>query len=210
MKNNNTYKNSKANLLSFDYVISLQPAKLLNKLGANICWWNSFIQLFVSTRDTIIINKFIGYVNEHKCCEFDSDYDKDKHNPQCWYCNVFRMLVEVSTVSSNLVEFDFTKYLFDIPKPIPDPKNKDNKIEHPFHIFTPNRQEDSFDGCNKWFEVLEKMIPDIYNLFGITTISEITCTRCNFFHNPRFVYEHAVSVPIDCNINSIQDAINLF
>ena len=46
--------------------MNLKPVKLMNKLGANICWWNSLIQLFASTRDQTIVNVMINFINEHK------------------------------------------------------------------------------------------------------------------------------------------------
>jgi ubiquitin C-terminal hydrolase len=87
---------------------------------------------------------------------------------------------------------------------------KKKKIIHLIFFF-PNTQEDSFLGCNKWLEVIQKMIHNVYELFVMSTISEITCVKCNFLHNPNISTEHTLSIPIDDkNIQSIQDAVNLF
>ena len=66
-------KTGNQNLLQFVYNINSYPAKLANKNGSNICWWNAFIQLFASTRDEIIINKFIDFVNKH-----NTEHNNDK------------------------------------------------------------------------------------------------------------------------------------
>lgn len=160
------------NLLSFNYNINSYPAKLKNKTGSNICWWNAFINLFTSTRDKTIINKFIEFVNKH---DNEHNYINDnKNNMQCWYCNIFDIIIKITT-SNNLEEIDFYEYLFDTPNTIIDPKNANKTIDHPFNVFFANQQEDSFVGCNKWFEIIHIKVPYVYDLFGITTISEITC-----------------------------------
>jgi len=115
------------------------------------------------------------------------------------------------TDSNNLTDINFSKYLFDIPHHFIDPKDENNIIYHPFHIFVQNQQQDAFEGCGKWFNLMKQNNPDIYDLFGITTISQIKCIECKVYHNPDIVYEHSLSVPIDNdNIYSIQDAIDLF
>ena len=55
------------------------------------------------------------------------------------------------------------------------------------------------------------MIPNIYELFVITTINEIKCNNCNMIRHTDIVREHALSVEIDNNnIHSIQDALTSF
>ena len=51
----------------------------------------------------------------------------------------------------------FNKYLFNILAHVQDPINVNNLIFHPFFVFQPNQQHDSFEGCDKWFEVIAKI-----------------------------------------------------
>ena len=123
---------------------------------------------------------------------------------------MFELEIKMSIISNNLIEINFKKCLFNAPNTIIDTQNKNQIIEHTFKIFVANIQENSFDGCNKWFEVIHIKIPDIYDLFSIKTVSEITCCLCNFSHISNIAYEHAISIPIDNKVQCIQDAINLF
>jgi N-glycosylase/DNA lyase len=47
--------------------MNLKPVTLMNKSGTNICWWNSFIQLFSTTRDKLIVNEMTKFINKYKC-----------------------------------------------------------------------------------------------------------------------------------------------
>jgi len=66
MKNMKT-NNKKKDIIELNYVINQSPVKLLNKNGSNICWWNSFAQLFATTRSLTIINIMNAFINEHDC-----------------------------------------------------------------------------------------------------------------------------------------------
>ena len=68
----------KNNLLKNKLTIHFQPVKLLNKVGTNMCWWNSFAQLFTSTRNMSILNTMYKFIKSHDC---------DNSN-ECWYCNI--------------------------------------------------------------------------------------------------------------------------
>jgi len=63
------------------------------------------------------------------------------------------------TNSNNSTNTDFNKYLFNIPAPVHEQKDPNNLIFHPFIVFQKNQQHDSFEGCNKWFEVIAKITP---------------------------------------------------
>ncbi len=54
--------NKKNNKL--DVTINKFPVKLVNKNGANICWWNAFAQLLATTRNVSIVNKLNMFINE--------------------------------------------------------------------------------------------------------------------------------------------------
>jgi len=195
--------NKNQNKILLNLVINNSPVILLNKNSANICWWNSFAQLFAATRDLSIVNTMIGFINEHNnnCCCY----------VKCWYCNILHDFITIMTNSNGSINIDFNKYLFNIPAPVQDPKNCNYLIFHPFSVFEQYKQHDAFEGCNKWFEVIAKIAYGIYDMFTITMISEITCNKCNMSSNSNMVDEHALSISIEDNkINSIQDAINFF
>ena len=72
-------------------------------------------------------------------------------------------------------------------------------------------QNDAYEACNQWFELMEKIQPEISDMFKITIISPITCNECNTARDANFVNEYSLSVSIcDRNIFSIQNAINFF
>jgi len=54
--------------------INKLPVKLLNKNGANMCWWNAFAQLFTTTRSLTIINKMNVFIKQTYCRS--NNYDK--------------------------------------------------------------------------------------------------------------------------------------
>jgi hypothetical protein len=64
--------------------INFEPVRLLNNIGDNVCWWNSFAQLFCSTRDMIIINTFAALINNtknnHNC--IDQNNNNNNNNNQ--------------------------------------------------------------------------------------------------------------------------------
>jgi len=98
----------------------LKPVKLLNNVGDNICWWNSFAQLFGTTRNLSILNAMIRFINEHDCDD----------NRKCWYCNTFYDFITIMTNSNNSTNTDFNKYLFNIPAPVHEQKDPNNLIFH--------------------------------------------------------------------------------
>jgi uncharacterized UBP type Zn finger protein len=113
--------------------------------------------------------------------------------------------------SINLINIDFSKYLFNFPAPIKDHMDEKKLIYHPFYRFRRYHQSDSFEGCIKWFEAIEKITPEICDLFKITIISRVTCSKCKRERNPNIVNENALSIPIsDLSIRSVKDAIDLF
>src|SRR2546421_5541324 len=183
-----------------------KPVKLINKNGTNICWWNSFVQLFVSTNNTTIVNGMNKFINEHITLHNNNEFCKS-----CWYCTMFKSFITIMNNSTDVHSINFGEFLFNIPDPVVDPKADKKLIRHPFEVFVPNQQQDSFEGCNKWFEVIEHILPDAYDLFHIKTTSEIKCSKCNTSHYTDIVVEPVLSVEIDSkNIYSIQDAINSF
>jgi hypothetical protein len=199
--NNKNVISFKNNLLQSNLKMNSKPVGLKNEIGANICWWNAFAQLFCATRNLSIANKMNQFVNEHDC--------KNKMN--CWYCKIFYDFISMMTTSNYSTNLNFNKYIFNIPQPIKDSKDKNKFIYHPFYVFHANTQQDSFEGCDQWFDVMKTNIPDVYNMFVISTISEMTCKKCNICLNEEVLDQHALSVSINNNcINSIQDAINHF
>ena len=190
-----------------------KPVKLLNKNGANICWWNSFAQLFAATNSITIINEMNEFIKKHDCINNNNNNNNvdNKYYESCWYCRMFKAFVAIMYDANNICSINFDEFLFKIPTPIVDPKNNQKLIYHPFYGFIANQQQDSFEGCNKWFEIIENMIPDTYNLFKVMTTSEIKCIKCNTSHCTDTVAEPTLSVEIDNkNIHSIQDAIDYF
>ena len=99
--------------------INLRPVALMNNLGNNICWWNSFIQLFAATRNEFIVTDMIKYINEHSC---RSD-NNNNNNKKCWYCNNLKTTIEIMTENNNSYVTDFSKTLFIIPSPVVDLKD---------------------------------------------------------------------------------------
>ena len=79
-------------------------------------------------------------------------------------------------------------------------------------MFQKYHHYDLFEECDKWFEVIAKIASEIYDMFNITMINEITCSKCNIYRfDDNVVNEHALSISVDGNnINSIQDAIDFF
>src|SRR5947209_5628819 len=124
-----------------NFVINNKPVKLLNN-GTNMCWWNSFVQLFSATRNIHIINLMNKFITTHNC----------GNNNECWYCNIMNDFITIMTYSNDSTCIDFNKYLFDNPECIKDRKSN-RQINHPFSVFERNAQQGSFEGCNKWFEV---------------------------------------------------------
>src|SRR5580692_1590064 len=131
------------------------------------------------------MNKFI---KEHYCNNNDNNDDK-KFDEACWYCKMFKSFVAIMTNSNNIDSINFSEFLFNIPSPTVDTKNNKKLIYHPFYAFIANQQQDSFEGCNKWLETIEKLLPDSYNLFKVMTTSEIKCIKCNAAHNTNIVAE---------------------
>jgi uncharacterized UBP type Zn finger protein len=183
--------------------MNLLPVTLKN--NGNICWWNAFMQLFASTRDESIVNEMTQFIDEHKCD------DENDNNEKCWYCNMFQTAIAIMIENNNKSYIgDFHKHLFEIPDATPDPKDLTKLIFHPFHVFQRNRQQDAMEGCDQWFEIVEKILPTVYNLFNITTSSQIKCNDCQNEHEPEIICQHALSVPIsNVDINSIQAAVNM-
>jgi Ubiquitin carboxyl-terminal hydrolase len=180
---------------------NLMPVKLLNKIGNNICWWNSFAQLFASTRNLQIINRMYSFIASHNC----------EYNNKCWYCKILNDFITLMTDTNDSTNIDFNKYLFDNPDYIKDTFNNDKLIDHPFIVFKRNKQQDSFEGCNKWFEVIYQITHDIYDMFMTTMIIQTRCNKCTNSRNDNVVSENALSVSIDNhNIKSIQEAVNFF
>jgi hypothetical protein len=179
---------------------NLTPVKLLNKIGNNMCWWNSFAQLFASTRNLSIINTMYKFTESHNC----------ENSNECWYCKILNDFIILMTDTNDSTNIDFNKYLFDSPDYINDNDN-DKLIDHPFIIFERNKQHDAFEGCNKWFEVIDKIAHDIYDMFSTTMIIQTICNICNHNRDDNIVSENVLSVSIDKNaINSVQDAIQFF
>ena len=87
-----------------------------------------------------------------------------------WYCNIFKAIIDIMVENNNSYTVDFSKILFDIPALIIDPKDKNKEIYHQFHEFIQNKQQDSFEGCDQFFDVIKEMIPNIYELFTISLI----------------------------------------
>ena len=113
-----------------------KPVKLLNKNGANICWWNSFVQLFAATNNTAIINEMNKFISKHGCNDNidnnnDNNDDNNKSYKLCWYCTMFKSFVEIMSNSNNIDYVNFPEFLFNIPKPIVDPKDKKKLLYHP-------------------------------------------------------------------------------
>src|SRR5256885_15734082 len=104
---------------------------------------------------------------------------------------MFEMFITTMT-NSNDINVYFGKVLFDIPRYIINPNNKN---VHPFNVFFPKQQNDSFEGFIKWFEVIGEITHNIYNKFKITLLSEVRCDICNSYRNPNIAYEHALSIP---------------
>src|SRR2546421_4482433 len=131
-----------------DFTMILKALTLMNKPGTNMCWWNSFIQLFTSTRGKLIVNEMYKFINAHEC------NDKNVKNHKCWYCDVFQTTILLMIENNNPNVGDFPKILFEVPQPIIDPKDNNKFIFHPFHEFKLHkyRQQDSFEGCDQWFD----------------------------------------------------------
>src|SRR2546421_4531822 len=127
---------------------------------------------------------------------------------------MFQTIITIMIANNNNPYIgDFSKNLFETPAPIIDPNNENKLIYHPFHNFKLNkyRQQAAFEGCDQWFDVIDKMLLKVFKLFKVATISQILCSNCRFEHKPKIIYQHALSISIDKNnINSIQNAINLF
>jgi len=62
IKNIENIESVKNILLISNFTINLKPVKLLNNVGDNICWWNSFAQLFGTTRNLSILNAMIRFL----------------------------------------------------------------------------------------------------------------------------------------------------
>ena len=73
---------------------------------------------------------------------------------------------------------DFNKYLFDNPGYIEDKNDNNKSIDHPFIVFEQNKQQDAFEGCNKWFEVIDIIAHDIYDMFATKMIIQTRCNEC--------------------------------
>jgi hypothetical protein len=130
--------------------MNLKPAKLINKAGTNMCWWNALIQLFSTTRDQSIVDEMTKFINEHANKIHNNNNDNIK---QCWYCNIFQAIISTIVKNDNQNTIDFSTILFNVPGPVVDPKDKTKLIYHQFYNFIPNIQQDSFEGCDQLFDV---------------------------------------------------------
>ena len=116
------------------------------------------------------------------------------------------------TNTNDSTNIDFNEYIYLTILAILKITNDNNKlIDHPFIVFEQNKQQDAFEGCNKWFEVIDIIAHDIYDMFATKMIIQTRCNACNNSRNDNIVTENALSVSIDnMKIKSIQDAINFF
>ena len=98
--------------------IDSKPVKLINN-GTNICWWNSFVQLFPSTRNMMIINYMFQFINHHQNSNHKNNNNINDNNndnnsnklKQCWYCNILQDFITIMTNSNDAIIIDFNKYL---------------------------------------------------------------------------------------------------
>ena len=125
------------------FKINETPVKLINKTGANICWWNAFAQLFSTTRNKLIINGCRKFVNEHDEAGDDNNHH-DKNNMFCGNCKIMNNLITMMTNSQNSTIIDFNNYLFRVPPPVQDSKKQNQSINHAFSIFQTNMQNDAY------------------------------------------------------------------
>src|SRR5436305_1035777 len=82
--------------------------------------------------------------------DYNCNYNKNNNNKyeSCWYCNIFNdlysLMVDSNSINNDLINIDFSKYLFNFPPQIKD-RSKENKlIQHTFHRFQRYQQCDSF------------------------------------------------------------------
>ena len=106
MNNNNNNNNNEKNVFKDINSINLnmKPVKLLNN-ETNICWWNTFAQLFGTTRDISIVDSMMNFINKHDCHD----------NSKCWYCNILKDFITIMANSNELITVDLAKNLFNIP-----------------------------------------------------------------------------------------------
>ena len=144
------------------------------------------------------------FVNEHDEAGDDNNHH-DKNNTFCWNCQIMNNLITMMTHSQNSTIIDFNNYLFEVPPPVQDSKKPNQLINHPFSIFQKNMQNDAY-ACNQRFELMEKIQPEISDIFTITIMSHITCNQCNAVIDSNFLNEYSLSLSIsDRNILTISE-----
>ena len=94
------FKNNDKHLLLSITATNTKPIKLINKNGANICWWNAFAQLFASTRNLSILNEITKFITDH---HFNNNNEPNK---LCWLCDILSDLITIMTDKSNLTNIN--------------------------------------------------------------------------------------------------------